>query len=233
MGGTNKMRSFFLTPGDCITKLVQNCGSSASSHGMGKSIAFASVHHSGSWSKWLSKSHLASFCSSQLCHNKWNQSQKAFDCTKAPWSICHLRSIKYLKKQPIKSMEIPRSTTWSQSRLMRSIWKKGTPKHSLFLLLKMISYLFVHLFYYFNIYIFEFLSCFYFCYFSIYINLFSYSFNHFYVYSFYLFWQLFMFFDSNFTPLHFINLFLFIIFIFLLFNFLYFNNFLSLLIYIF
>ena len=64
----------------------------ASSHGMGKSIACASVHHSGNWSKWPSKSHLASLCSSQLCHNKssqsWSYSQKAFDCTKAPWSIC-------------------------------------------------------------------------------------------------------------------------------------------------
>ena len=130
-------------------------------------------------------------------------------------------------------MEIPRSTTWSQSRLMRSIWKKGTPKHSLFLLLKMISYLFVHLSILIFIF-FEFLSCFYFCYFSIYINSFSYCFNHFYVYSFYLFWQLFMFFDSNFTPLHFINLFfVYLFFIFLLFNFLYFNNVLSLLIYIF
>ena len=41
----------------------------------------------------------------------------------APWSICHLRSIKYLKKQPIESREIPKSTTWSQSRSMRWIWR--------------------------------------------------------------------------------------------------------------
>ena len=208
------MRSFFLAPGDCITKLVM---------ALGKSIA--SVHHSGNWSKWLSKSHLAAFCSSQLCHNKWNQSwrwsQNAFGCTKAPWSILPSSIDQVLEETPFKI------EGYSKIHYMEPVQTdeiKMEERHPKTFIISFNSNDFVFIcsrspFSFFEYLFFRVFVWLFFCrYFQLIFFIFI-LFQNFLLLFIFLFSHLLMFFDSDFTPLHFINL--FFVYYFLLFFFLF------------